>query len=100
MSQERLMKVLLAPCVSEKGTRIAEKHRQFVFRVCKDSNKIEIRGAVELMFQVKVDCVRIVNVRGKARRVANILGCRKSWKKAYVTLKEGYDINLMSSEAK
>lgn len=98
MNQERIMKVLVAPVVSEKSTRLADKHRQFVFKVVKDASKPEVRKAVELMFDVKVDAVQITNVKGKIKRSGSRLGKRSDWKKAFVTLAEGYDINYTGAE--
>jgi large subunit ribosomal protein L23 len=92
------MKVLVAPIVSEKSTRLADKHRQFVFKVVKDASKPEVRKAVELMFDVKVDAVQITNVKGKIKRSGSRLGKRSDWKKAFVTLAEGYDINYTGAE--
>mgnify|MGYP001552010590 CR=1 FL=1 len=98
MNQERLMKVLLAPLVSEKSTRLADANRQFVFKVLPDSSKPEVRKAVELMFDVKVTGVQIANVRGKTKRFGQKEGKRADWKKAYVTLAEGHDIDFMGME--
>jgi large subunit ribosomal protein L23 len=98
MNQERLMKVLLAPQVSEKGTNIGEQNRQYIFRVLPDATKPEIKQAVELMFEVKVKHVQVVNMKGKAKRFGQIRGRRSDWKKAYVTLHEGQDIELMGPE--
>jgi large subunit ribosomal protein L23 len=98
MNQERLMKVLIAPIVSEKSTRVADSNRQFVFKVVKDASKPDVRKAVELMFDVKVDGVQIANVRGKTKRFGQSLGKRSDWKKAYVTLAEGHDIDFMGAE--
>ena len=98
MNQERLMKVLLAPIVSEKGTRIADASRQFIFKVMTDASKPEIRKAVELMFDVKVDGVQVSNMRGKVKRHGQTTGKRADWKKAYVTLAEGHDIDFMGAE--
>ena len=98
MNQERLMKVLHAPIVSEKSSRVADKHRQFVFKVDKSAKKPEIRKAVELMFDVKVDNVQISNMRGKVKRHGQNTGKRADWKKAYVTLAEGHDIDFMGAE--
>jgi large subunit ribosomal protein L23 len=92
------MKVLIAPVVSEKSTRLADAHRQFVFKVVKDASKPEVRKAVELMFDVKVEAVRIANVRGKTKRFGSATGKRSDWKKAFVTLAEGHDINYMGAE--
>lgn len=100
MSQESLMKVLLAPHVSEKSTRTADKHKQFVFRVASSAAKPDIKQAVELMFKVKVGDVRVTNVKGKAKRAgARGLGRRSGWKKAYVSLMPGHDIDF-TGEAK
>jgi large subunit ribosomal protein L23 len=98
MNQERIMKVLIAPVVSEKSTRLADANRQFVFKVVKDASKPEIRKAVELMFDVKVDAVQVTNVKGKIKRSGSRLGKRSDWKKAFVTLAEGHDINFMGAE--
>lgn len=93
MSQERLMKVLLSPRVTEKSTRV-QADRQYVFRVCDDATKTEIAKAVELLFNVEVTAVQVCNVKGKTRNFGRTQGRRKSWKKAYVTLKEGQAINF------
>ena len=104
-SQERLMQVLLAPVVSEKSTFVGEKNNQFVFRVTPDATKPEIKAAVELSFSPKdkkleVEGVRIVNVKGKEKRMGKFSGRRASWKKAYVCLKAGQDINFAEGENK
>ena len=88
-SKERLMQVLVAPHVSEKSARLAEVGNQVVFRVARDATKPEIKAAVELMFEVKVDAVQVVNVAGKAKRFGGRAGRRSDWKKAYVKLREG-----------
>lgn len=98
MNQERLMTVLLGPHVSEKGTILAEKNNQVVFKVRRDANKAEIRAAVELMFEVKVDGVQVVNQKGKSKRFGRYMGRRSDWKKAYVRLAEGHDIDFVGAE--
>jgi len=99
--QERLMQVVLAPVISEKGTFVADKHNQVVFRVVPDATKPEIKAAIELMFKVQVDSVQVVNVRGKSKRFGQSTGRRRHWKKAYVCLKEGQEINFAEqAEAK
>ena len=98
MKQERIMKVLIAPIVSEKSTRLADANRQFVFKVVTDASKPDVRKAVELMFDVKVEAVQIANVRGKTKRFGASLGKRSDWKKAFVTLAEGHDINFMGAD--
>jgi len=98
MNQERLMKVLLSPVVSEKSSRLADASRQYVFKVLPGASKPEIRKAVELMFEVKVTGVQVSNVRGKAKRFGQSMGKRADWKKAYVTLAEGHDIDFMGAE--
>lgn len=97
MNQERLAQVLLAPHVSEKATFAAE-NGQFVFRVASNANKLEIKRAVEAMFEVEVDNVRTLNVKGKTKRAGATVGRRKDWKKAYVSLKEGQDIDFVDGE--
>ena len=98
MNQEQIMKVLIAPIVSEKSTRLADENRQFVFKVVKDASKPDVRKAVELMFDVKVEAVQIANVRGKTKRFGQSIGKRSDWKKAFVTLAEGHDINFMGAD--
>jgi large subunit ribosomal protein L23 len=92
--QERLMLVVLAPVISEKSTFVADKNNQVVFRVTPDATKPEIKAAIELMFKVQVDSVQVVNVRGKGKRFGQSFGRRRHWKKAYVCLKEGQEINF------
>ena len=91
---ERLMTVLLAPVVSEKGTFIADKYEQVVFRVMQNATKPEVKAAVELMFKVGVESVQIANVKGKQKRFGTQAGRRRNWKKAYVSLKPGQEINF------
>jgi len=98
MNQERLMKVLLEPHVSEKSTNVAEQANQVVFKVSADATKDEIKQAVEKMFEVSVDGVQVVNVKGKVKRSRFGVGKRKDWKKAYVSLKAGHDINFLGTE--
>nr|WP_136251370.1 50S ribosomal protein L23 [Ningiella ruwaisensis] len=97
MNQERLLKVLVAPHVSEKATIAAETSNTFVFKVVKDANKAEIKAAVELLFEVEVDNVRTVNCTGKKKRYGQHFGKRSDWKKAYVSLKEGQDIDFVGA---
>jgi large subunit ribosomal protein L23 len=91
---ERLMTVLLAPVVSEKGTFVADRHSQVIFRVMPDATKPEIKAAVELMFKVQVDSVQVAVVKGKEKRFGRFVGRRRGWKKAYVCLKPGQEINF------
>ena len=97
-SQERLMKILLAPQISEKATYVAEKYEQVVFRVAMDATKSEIKAAVEMMFKVKVDSVQVACVKGKVKQSGRIVGHRNDWKKAYVCLPAGQEINFAASE--
>ncbi|MCC7220933.1 MAG: 50S ribosomal protein L23 [Candidatus Contendobacter sp.] len=98
MNEERLLKILLAPHVSEKATRMAERHNQVVFKVARDAAKPEIKGAVEMLFKVKVKGVTVVNVKGKRKRFGAIQGRRSDWKKAYVSLEAGHEIDFMVAE--
>lgn len=98
MRQERLMKILLAPHISEKSARAADANKQFAFRVIADATKPEIKQAVELMFDVKVDVVQVSNVKGKQKRFGSTLGRRSDWKKAYVKLQPGHDIDFMGAQ--
>ncbi|MCL2344989.1 MAG: 50S ribosomal protein L23 [Desulfobulbus sp.] len=95
MNQERLMQVLLAPQISEKATFVAEKNEQVVFRVASDATKPEIKAAVELLFKVEVEGVQVANVKGKVKRFKGATGRRKGWKKAFVSLKAGQEINFV-----
>jgi large subunit ribosomal protein L23 len=98
--QERLMQVLLAPVVSEKSTFIADKANQYVFRVASSATKPEIKAAVELMFKTQVKSVSVANVRGKEKRFGRFMGRRNNWKKAYVALQPGQEINFAEGEIK
>ena len=98
MNQERLMKVLLAPHVSEKASMLADANQQFVFKVARDATKPEVKKAVEMLFEVNVKGVNIVNVKGKTKRFGAHFGRRSDWKKAYVTLEAGQDIDFLGAE--
>jgi large subunit ribosomal protein L23 len=94
ISKERLMKILLAPRVSEKAMNAADNNNQFVFKVILDANKAEIKQAIELLFEVKVTAVQVIKVKGKRKTFGKIQGRRSDWKKAYISLADGYDINF------
>ena len=94
MNNERLMQVLLSPVVSEKSAHVADRSHQYAFQVAKNATKREVGRAVELMFDVKVDKVQVVNVKGKTKRFGRVAGRRADWKKAYVRLKPGHDIDF------
>lgn len=96
IEKSKLANILLAPIVSEKSTLAAEDNNHFVFKVQKVATKREIRKAVELMFEVEVDSVRVLNMKGKVKRFGRKLGKRSDWKKAYVKLKPSYDIDFSS----
>ncbi len=97
-NEERLLNVLRAPQISEKATFIAEKNNQIIFHVASDATKPEIKAAVEKLFKVSVDSVRVSNVKGKQKRFGRFMGSRKDWKKAYVSLAAGQEINFAASE--
>jgi len=99
MSIERLYKVLLAPRMTEKSTRVGESSNQYVFRVTSDSNKTEIKDAVEKLFEVNVESVRIVNVKGKSKTFKLRTGKRNDWKKAYVRVQEGQVIDFLGGDS-
>jgi len=96
--QERLMTVLKGPHMSEKSTIVAEQSNQIVFKVRTDATKAEIRKAVELLFEVKVDDVTVIKCRGKIKRHGVSSGRRAAWKKAYVKLAEGSQIDFLGVE--
>lgn len=99
MNQERILDILKSPLVSEKSTLVAERDNQIVFKVAVDATKLEIKRAVESLFEVEVDSVKTLNVKGKTKRHGQQVGRRVNWKKAYVSLKEGQDIDFLGSEA-
>lgn len=92
------MQVILAPVVSEKSTLVADKNEQVVFKVVTDATKPEVKAAVELLFNVKVDSVNILNVKGKVKRFGRFTGRRKDWKKAYVCLVPGQEIDFSAAQ--
>jgi len=95
MNKARLMQILITPRSTEKATRLAEQpKRQFIFKVLPDATKPEIKAAVEFLFNVKVENVRIVNVKGKIKNFGRKRGKRSNWKKAYVGLHEDFDISF------
>jgi len=94
MNTERLMQVLLAPIVTEKATFIAEKNQQVAFRVVDTATKPEIKAAVELLFKVQVESVQVLNRKGKVKRFGRFVGRRRGERKAYVSLKEGQEIDF------
>jgi large subunit ribosomal protein L23 len=94
MNQERLMQVVRAPLVSEKSTWVGDKYGQVVLEVARDATKPEIKAAVELLFKVQVESVQTTQVKGKPKRFGKHLGRRRSWKKAYVRLQSGQEINF------
>lgn len=98
LSKEKLMSVLVGPHLSEKSSRLNERLKQFVFKVRRDADKPEIKRAVELMFDVQVTAVQVVNTMGKAKRFGRSPGRRQDWKKAYVTLAEGQEIDFLGAE--
>lgn len=98
MNQEQLINVLLEPRITEKSTMLGDKQKQFVFKVVRQASKPEIKRAVELMFEVEVESVRVCNVKGKHKGFSRRLGHRAGWKKAYVKLKPGFDIDYMGAQ--
>jgi large subunit ribosomal protein L23 len=98
-NESRLAQVLVAPIVSEKGTMVAEKHNQVLFKVLRDATKPEIKAAVELMFKVDVESVQTVQHKGKVKRFGKSIGRRDHIKKAYVSLKAGQELNLAGEGA-
>ncbi|MBT8128916.1 MAG: 50S ribosomal protein L23 [Gammaproteobacteria bacterium] len=94
MNQERLYQILLVPHVSEKSTLLADEKNQHVFRVATDATRTEVKQAVEELFKVKVDKVRILNVKGKNKRFGGRMGKRSDMRKAYVTLSADNDIDF------
>jgi large subunit ribosomal protein L23 len=98
MKEERLLQVILAPVISEKATMLADKREQVIFRVATSATKPEIKAAVELLFKVQVKDVQVANVKGKNKRFGRFMGKRSGWKKAYVCLKPGQELNFAAGE--
>ena len=96
MNDERVFQVLKSPLISEKAAILGDASNQHVFRVATDAKKAEIKAAVEQLFDVKVANVRTINVKGKSKRMGMRKGRRKDWKKAYVSLEQGHEIDLAS----
>ena len=92
-----LSNIIKAPVVSEKGTIAAENENRFVFKVANQATKLQVKKSVELMFNVEVEKVQLLNVKGKAKRFGRYMGKRSNWKKAYVKLKEGHDIDFATA---
>lgn len=94
---ERLMQVILAPYVSEKGTFIGEAHNQTIFKVARNATKAEIKAAIELIWKeqkIKVEKIQTINVKGKKKRFGRYLGSRANWKKAIVSIKDGQELSF------
>ena len=98
MKEERLLQVILAPVISEKATMLADKREQVIFRVATTATKPEIKAAVELLFKVQVKAVTVLNVKGKTKRFGRFNGSRASWKKAFVCLQPGQELNFAAGE--
>ena len=98
MNQERIFQVLESPHVSEKAAIAADLNNQYVFKVALNATKSEIKKSVEQLFKVKVDNVRTLRVKGKLKRNRHGLSARSTWKKAYVRLQQGQDIDFTSVE--
>jgi large subunit ribosomal protein L23 len=103
MDRQRLLQIVLAPQISEKSTFIGEKNNQYIFRVAADATKPEIKAAVEMLFSTKdkkieVRAVQVANVKGKEKRFGRFMGRRRNWKKAYVCLAKGQEINFQAAE--
>jgi len=98
MNDHRLMKIILAPVISEKSALGADKSDQYTFRVLRDASKPEIKAAVEKMFEVKVEGITTANVKGKTKRFGANNGKRSDWKKATVKLQAGQEIDFIGAE--
>jgi large subunit ribosomal protein L23 len=99
MKQERLLKTIVSPHMSEKAALAAEKQGTYVFRIAHSATKPDVKNAIELLFKVNVESVQIVNVKTKPKRFGSIQGRSKAWKKAYVTLQQGQQIDFAGEKA-
>lgn len=95
-AEEKLFSVILAPHVSEKTARLQEVSNQYVFEVARDATKADVKAAVEKLFDVKVEAVNLLNVKGKSKSFRFRSGRRSDWRKAYVRLAEGQSIDVMA----
>ena len=95
-SQERLLTVLRAPHISEKSA-VAGESNQYVFKISVDATKAEVKAAVESVFKVTVEGVRVVNVKGKTKKTRTGIGRRNDWKKAYVSVAPGQEIDFTAA---
>lgn len=98
MNQERLLKVVLSPHISEKTSIGAEKHNEYVFKVIESATKLEVKSAIEFLFSVKVKAVRVVNVKPKDKVFRGFQGKKKAWKKAYVTLQPEHKLDIIGAQ--
>ena len=99
MNKNRLYQILLNTRVTEKTARVGDSSNQYVFEVATDANKAEVRAAVEALFEVNVESVRIVNVKGKAKSFRMRPGKRNDWKKAYVRVQEGQTLDFLGADS-
>ena len=98
MNQERILQILVEPKVTEKSARLSEKHGQYMFHVLNDASKPEIKAAGEQLFKVEVSSVTTAMVKPRTRRFRNRIGVKNSWKKAFVSLKDGFEIDFMGGD--
>lgn len=98
MNHENILKIILAPHMSEKAAVSMEKNGEYVFNVVKKATKEQVKNAIEMLFKTKVKQVNILNVKGKPKRFGQIEGYSKPWKKAYVTLQSGHRIDFAGSQ--
>ena len=94
MNQERVFQILMGPLMSEKAAMAAESGNQYVFKVALDATKVEIKASVEQLFKVRVDNVTTLRVKGKSKRNKFGISTKSTWKKAYVRLEQGQEIDL------
>ena len=95
IKNSQTLNAILAPQITEKATFIADKYNQVTFKVRKNATKDQVKQAIELMFKVEVTAVNLLNMKGKTKRRGNNYGKRADWKKAYVSLKPGQEINFV-----
>jgi len=98
MKQERFLKIILSPYISEKATIAIEKRNEYLFRVADNASKSEIKDAIEFLFSTKVKSVRVLNVRPKKKLFRGFEGKRKGWKKAYITLQADQKLDIMGAQ--
>lgn len=98
MNEEKLYNIIIEPLITEKSMNVTQ-YNQYAFKVRNDANKNELKKAVQVLFNVEVENVRVANVKPQKKRFGRQIGKTKGWKKAFVKLKPGYEIDITGAQA-